>query len=148
MYNKKIDYQLHHTNTKKILLLRPSTPLIKKQHIILVKLFLYFFLYWPTRQNPGKRLDKHQSCLNLEVCNHLQTNLNHIVDFNNLQLPISFLDKSKLLILESLYIQELKPSLNLDSKSFLLHLFNTPLSFFCCAFNFLVSAWHCCVLIL
>ena len=33
-------------------------------------------------------------------------------------------DKHKLLILESLYIQLLKPNLNLDSSSYPLHLFN------------------------
>ena len=35
------------------------------------------------------------------------------------------INQSKLLILESLYIQQLKPSLNLDSKSFPFRLFNT-----------------------
>ena len=34
-------------------------------------------------------------------------------------------DKYKLLVLESLFIQQLKPDRNLDSTSFPLHLFNT-----------------------
>ena len=54
-----------------------------------------------------------------------QSNPNHRVDFNNPQILTSSPDKSKLLILESLCIQQLKPSLNLDSKSFPLRLFNT-----------------------
>ena len=63
--------------------------------------------------------------LKIEVCDHLQSNPNHRVDFNNPQILTSSPDKSKLLILESLCIQQLKPSLNLDSKSFPLRLFNT-----------------------
>ena len=48
------------------------------------------------------------------------------IDFSGrLQILTSSPDKSKLLILESLCIQQLKPSLNLDSKSFPLRLFNT-----------------------
>ena len=43
----------------------------------------------------------------LEVCNHLQSNPNHRVDFNNPQILTSSPDKSKLLILESLCIQQL-----------------------------------------
>ena len=83
------------------------------------------FCIGQTRRHLVKRLDEHQTSLNSEVCNHLQSNPNHRVDFNNPQILNSSPDKSKLLILESLCIQQLKPSLNLDSKSFPLRLFNT-----------------------
>ena len=77
------------------------------------------FYIGQTRQNLVKRLDEHQTSLNSEVCNHLQLNPNHKVDFNNPQILTSSPDKSKLLILESLYIQQLKPSLNLALNPFL-----------------------------
>ena len=83
------------------------------------------FYIGQTRRNLVKRLDEHQTSLNSEACNHLHSNPNHRVDFNNTQSLTSSPDKSKLLILESLYIQQLKSSLNLDSKSVPLRLFNT-----------------------
>ena len=92
------------------------------------------FYIGQTRRNLVKRLDEHQTSLNSEVCNDLQSNPNHRVDFNNPQILTSSPDKSKLLILESLYIQQLEPSLNLDSKSFPLRLFNTWPSLLVCLF--------------
>ena len=75
-----------------------------------------------TRRNLAKRLEEHQSSPNSEVCNHLQYNSTHKVDFHNPQILTSCLDKHKLLILESLYIQLLNPSPNFDSSSYPLRL--------------------------
>jgi len=55
---------------------------------------------------------------------HLQSNPNYKADFNNSQILNSSPDKFKLLILESFYIQQLKPDLNLDSASYPLSIFN------------------------
>jgi len=82
------------------------------------------FFISQTRRSLLKRLDDHQSSPKSEVCNHLQSNPNYKVDFNNSQILISSPDKFKLLVLESLYFQQLKPVLNLDSASYLLHIFN------------------------
>ena len=82
------------------------------------------FYIGQTRRNLVKRLEEHQSSPNSEVCNHLQSNPSHRVDFHNPQILTSCPDKHKLLILESLYIQLLKPNLNLDSSSYPLRLFN------------------------
>ena len=71
------------------------------------------------------RLREHQTRDTSEVCNHIQFNTDHKVDFNNPQILTHSPDKYKLLILESLFIQQLKPDLNLDSSSFPFHLFNT-----------------------
>ena len=75
------------------------------------------FYIGQTRRNLVKRLEEHQSSPNSEVCNHLQFNPSHRVDFHNTQILTSCPDKPKLFILESLYIQLLKPNLNLDSSS-------------------------------
>jgi len=77
-----------------------------------------------TCRNLIKCLEKHQASPNSEVCNHLQSNLSHTVDFLNPKILAYSPDKYKLLILESLYIQQLKSDLNLDSTSFPLCLFN------------------------
>ena len=82
------------------------------------------FYIGQTRRNFVKRLIEHQSSPNSEACNHLQSNPSHKVDFHNPQILTSCPDKHKLLILESLYIQLLKPNLNLDSSSYPLRLFN------------------------
>ena len=52
------------------------------------------FYIGQTRRNLVKRLHELQTSLNSEVCNHLQSNPNHRVDFNNQQVFISFSDKS------------------------------------------------------
>ena len=54
----------------------------------------------------------------------MKVNPSHKLDFHNPQILTSCRDKHKLLILESLYIQLLKPNLNLDSSSYPLRLFN------------------------
>ena len=82
------------------------------------------FYIGQTRRNLVKRLEEHQSSPNYEVCDHLQSNPSHKVDFHNPQILTSCPDKHKLLVLESLYIQLLKPNLNLDFSSYPLRLFN------------------------
>ena len=77
-----------------------------------------------TRRNLIERLLEHQTSDTSEVCNHIQSNTDRKVDFNNPQILTHSPDKYKLLILESLFIQQLKPDLNLDSTSFPLHLIN------------------------
>ena len=77
-----------------------------------------------TRRSLAERLDEHQTSLTSEVCNHSHSNPNHRVDFNNPQILTSSPYKSKRLILESLYIQQLKPSLNLDSTAIPIRVFN------------------------
>ena len=82
------------------------------------------FYIGQTRKNLVKRLEEHQSRPNSEVCNQLQSNPSHKVDFHNPQILTLSPDKHELLILESLCIQLLKRNLNLDSSSYPLHLFN------------------------
>ena len=81
------------------------------------------FYIGQTRRNLAKRLEEHQSSPNSEVSNHLQSDPSHKVDFHNPQILTSCPVKHNFLILESLYIQLLKPNLNLDSSSYPLHLF-------------------------
>ena len=82
------------------------------------------FYIGQTRRNLTKRLEEHQTSQNSEVCNHLQAHPTHTVDFHNPQILGHAHDKHILLILESLFIQQLKPDLNVDSSSFPLRLFN------------------------
>ena len=82
------------------------------------------FYIGQTRRNLVKRLEEHQSSPNSKVCNHLQSNPLLKIDFQNSQILTSCPDKHKYLILESLYIQLLKPNLNLDSSSYPLRFFN------------------------
>ena len=103
----------------------PQRHLLRSNVVYRLNCFCSFCYIGQTRRNLVKRLYEHQTSLNSEVCNDLQSNPNHRVDFNNPQILTSSPDKSKLLILESLYIEQLKPSLILDSKSFPLLLFNT-----------------------
>ena len=114
---KNLKQQLHFKD--------PQPQLLRSNVVYRLSCSCGSFYIGQTRRNLVKRLDEHQASLNSEVCNHLQSNPNHRVDFNNPQILTSSPDKSKLLILESLCIQQLKPNLNLDSKSFPLRLFNT-----------------------
>ena len=63
------------------------------------------FYIGQTRRKLVKRLEEHPSSPNFKVCNHLQSNPFHKVDFQNPQILISCPEKHKLLILESLHIQ-------------------------------------------
>ena len=51
------------------------------------------FYVGQTQKNVVKRLEEHQSSPNSEVCNHLQSNPSHIVDFHNPQILTSCPDK-------------------------------------------------------
>jgi len=61
----------------------------------------------PAEALSNARLEEHQTSPNSEVCNHLQSNPSHRVDFLNPKILAHSLDKYKLLISESLYIQRL-----------------------------------------
>ena len=61
------------------------------------------------------------------------------VDFNDQQILTSSPEKFKLLTLESLDFQQLKPSLNLDSKSFLSTYLTCDHRFLLCVHFFSVS---------
>ena len=63
------------------------------------------FYIGQTLRNLMKRLQEHQISDTLEVCNHIQSNTHHKVDFNNSQSLTHSPDKYKLLILESLFIE-------------------------------------------
>ena len=71
--------------------------------------YVDLFCIAQTQRNLAKRREEHQSSPNSEIYSYLQFNLSHKVDFHNLQVLISCPDKHKLLILESPYIQLLKP---------------------------------------
>ena len=45
-----------------------------------------FFYIGQTRRNLNKRLQKHQTSDTSEICNHIQSNIDHKVDFNNPQI--------------------------------------------------------------
>jgi len=102
-----------------------------KQHLLMRNNVVYrlncscgSFYFSQTRRNLFKRLEEHRTCSNAEVHNHLQTHGDHSIDFKNPQILTHSNNKYKLLILESLYIQLLKPDLNIDSVSFPLRIFN------------------------
>ena len=60
----------------------------------------------------------------LEIVADLHSIPSYKIDFDNPQMLTFCPNKHKLLILESLYIQLLKPNLNLGSSSYPLRLFN------------------------
>ena len=116
---------IHTTNKLKQFLIKDRQRQLTRSNIVYrLNCSCGTFYIGQTRKNLVKRLEEHQSSPNSEVCNHLQSNLSHKVDFHNPQILTSCPDKHKLLILESLYIQLFKPNLNLDSSSHPLHLFN------------------------
>ena len=109
------------------------------------------FYVGQTRRNFVKRLEEHQSSPNSEVCNHLQSNPSHKVDFHNPQILTSCPNKRKLLILESLYNQLLKPNQPGGSRANLTHephssvmvrRFRKQKS--CCHVIAIPSGWHRC----
>ena len=103
----------------------PQRPLLRSNVVYRLNCSCGSFYIGQTRRNLIKRLEEHQTSPTSEVNNHLQANSTHTVDFNNPQILSYSQDKYKLLILESLYIQELNPDINIDSTSFPLRLFNT-----------------------
>ena len=102
-----------------------------KQHLLMRSNIVYHldcsygsFYIGQTCTNLYERLQEHQTCCSSEVLNHLQAHKNHSIDFKNPQILTYSKDKYKLLILELLYIQLLKPDLNINSVSFSLWIFN------------------------
>ena len=69
--------------------------------------------------NPKK--SNHQAT---DVVKHLYTYPNHFMDFKNLKILASAFNYCKLLIKETLLIQEQQPEINVDNFSTPLYLFN------------------------
>ena len=78
-----------------------------------------------TRRILLSRIKEHDTSENSEICEHLLQNPSHRVDFNIPTILGSENDTARLLILESLFIQEQTPDLNNDSQSSPLIIFNT-----------------------
>ena len=78
-----------------------------------------------TRRNLLIRIKEHVTSEKSEVCKHLLLNPSHRVDFNTPTILGSENDTARMLILESLFIQEQTPDLNSDSQSSLLMILNT-----------------------
>ena len=78
-----------------------------------------------TRRNLISRIKEHATSEKSEVCKHLVQNPSHRVDFNTPTILGSENDTARLLILESLFIQEQTPDLNNDSQSSTLMISNT-----------------------
>ena len=77
------------------------------------------------RRNLLSRIKKHATSEKSEVCKHLLQKPSHRMDFNTPTILGSENDTARLLILESLFIQEQTPDLNNDSQSSPLMIFNT-----------------------
>ena len=77
-----------------------------------------------TRRNLINRLKEHSSSDKSEVCRRLTDNPDHKVDFAKLYILSSAGDSTRLVNLESVFIQKYEPLLNVDSKSAPLYLFN------------------------
>ena len=99
-----------------------------------------------TRRNLFSRIKKHATSENSEVSKHLLQNPTHRVDFNIRTILGSENGTAGLLILESLFIQEQTPDLNIDSQSSLPMIFNTQLNSDCVSpilhRNFLIFCCH------
>ena len=78
-----------------------------------------------TRRNLLCRIKEHATTEKSEVCKHLLQNPSHRVGFDTPTILGSENDTARLLILESLFIQEQTPNLNNDSQSSPLMIFNT-----------------------
>ena len=99
-----------------------------------------------TRCNLLSTIKEHATSEKSEVCKHLLQNPSHLLDFNTPTILGSENDTARLLILESLFIQEQTPDLNNDSQSCPLMIFNTQLNFDCVSLilhhNFPIFRWH------
>ena len=93
---------IHNTNKLKqqFLVKDPQRQLARNNLVYRVNCSCGSFYIGQSRRNLVKRLEEHQSSLNSEFCNHLQSNPSHKVDFHNPQILISCPDKYKLLILQ------------------------------------------------
>ena len=69
-----------------------------------------------TRRNLLSRIKEHATTEKSEVCKHRLQNLSHRVGFDTPTILISENNTARLLILESLFIQEQTPDLNNDSQ--------------------------------
>ena len=78
-----------------------------------------------TRRNLFSRIKEHATSEKSEVCKHLLQNPTHRVNLNTPTILVSENDTARLLILESLFIQEQTPDLNNDSQSSHLMIFIT-----------------------
>ena len=94
---------IHNTNKlKQQFLVKDRRRLIQRSNIVYrLNCSCGSFYIGQTRRNFVKRLEEHQSSPNSDVCNHLQSNPSHKVDFHNPQILTSCPEKHKLLILES-----------------------------------------------
>ena len=77
------------------------------------------------RHNLLSRIKEHATSEKSKVCKHLLQNPIHRVGYNTPTILDSENDTARLLILESLFIQEQTPDLNNDSQSSSLMIFNT-----------------------
>ena len=82
-----------------------------------------------TRRNLLNRIKEHATSEKSEVCKNLLQNPSHRVDFNTPAVLGSENDTARLLILESMFIQEQTPDLNNDSQPSTLMIFNTQIEF-------------------
>ena len=78
-----------------------------------------------TRRNLLSRIKEHTTSEISEVCKHLLRNPSHRVDFNTPTILGSENDTARLLILESLFIQEQTPDINKNFQSSPLMIFYT-----------------------
>ena len=78
-----------------------------------------------TRRNLLSRIKEHATSEKSEVCKHLLQNPSHRVYFDTPTILGSENDTARLLILESLFMQEQTPDLNNNSQSSPLMIFNT-----------------------
>ena len=78
-----------------------------------------------TRRNLPSRIKEHATSEKSEVSKHLLQNPSNRVDFDTPTILGSENDTARLLILESLFIQEQTPDFNNDSQSTPLMIFNT-----------------------
>ena len=68
-------------------------------------LFLWILLYWPNPKKPYQTFTRASNYVDTsEVCNHIQSNTDHKMDFNNPQILTHSPDKYKHLNIESLFI--------------------------------------------
>ena len=88
-------YPRHQKPQTTTTLQRPQPQLLRSNVVYRINCSCRSFYIDQTRRNLVKRLDEHQISFDSEVCNHLQSNPNHRVDFNNPQILTSSPDKSK-----------------------------------------------------
>ena len=106
--------------------LKDRQPLVRRSGVVYkVRCSCNMCYIGQTRRNLETRLREHSTSEASEVCRHLLENPGHRIDFARPEILGNANDTARLLILESLFIQEQIPDLNIDSKSAPLYLFNT-----------------------